>query len=298
MPGVDEVVPERWPTVTQAGNMTFRKLRKRERSDYYTIFVCAQALVTVREAFAVAPGIQSARVTALRIDGRSVYGEPYVSCLMAAAFDRPVLAAVLWESASAVDVVNQAAKERLLKQSGPSKDLTPLDLSSEPELQALVHSIDLRDLGQESAGVHTGSAMSPARKPSPATRTAVAEPIPGPATDALKYIAQCRKKVDALIPTAGAPSDAALSEMQQVVQSGIDLAVNTMTEVSNRVIAYVKAGGAREQRGRAALPYVEKAMAAAKAITENAKGRNPYSLLSDAEDVLRPLEIAYRHVAA
>jgi hypothetical protein len=32
-------------------------------------------------------------------------------------------------------------------------------------------------------------------------------------------------------------------------------------------------------------------------ITESPKG-NPYSLLSNAEDVLRPLELAYRHVAA
>ena len=71
-----------------------------------------------------------------------------------------------------------------------------------------------------------------------------------------------------------------------------------MTEVANHVFANVTAGCAREHRGRAALPYVEKAMAAAKAITENPKGRNPYSLLSDAEDVLRPLEVAYRHVAA
>jgi hypothetical protein len=84
--------------------------------------------------------------------------------------------------------------------------------------------------------------------------------------------------------------------MQQLVQSGVDLAVRTMTEVANQVFAQVKAGGAREQRGRAALPYVEKAMAAAKGITESPKSRNPYDLLCDAEDVLRPLEIAYRHV--
>jgi hypothetical protein len=67
---------------------------------------------------------------------------------------------------------------------------------------------------------------------------------------------------------------------------------------ANLVFAHVKAGGAREQRGRAALPYVTKAMDAAKAITSNPKGRNPYDLLCDAEDVLRPLEIAHRHVAA
>jgi hypothetical protein len=76
VPGIDEVVPERWPTTTQAGNLSFKKLAERERSDYYTLFVCAQVLVTIREAFAVAPGIQTARVTALRIDGHSIYGAP------------------------------------------------------------------------------------------------------------------------------------------------------------------------------------------------------------------------------
>ena len=58
------------------------------------MFVCAQVLVTIREAFAVAPGIQTARVTALRIDGQSVYGEPHVVCLLAAAVDRTSLSAV------------------------------------------------------------------------------------------------------------------------------------------------------------------------------------------------------------
>ena len=36
VPALDEVVPERWPTTTQAGNLSFQKLPKRERSDYYT----------------------------------------------------------------------------------------------------------------------------------------------------------------------------------------------------------------------------------------------------------------------
>jgi hypothetical protein len=78
---------------------------------------------------------------------------------------------------------------------------------------------------------------------------------------------------------------------------GFNLSVNTLTEVSKRVFADIMAGGARERRGRPAVPYLEQAMAATKAVTLNTKGRNPYRLLSDAEDVLRPLEIAYGHVA-
>src|ERR671936_218685 len=62
-------------------------------SDCYTLFVCGQVLVTVREAFAVAPGIRSARVAALRIDARDAYGQPKVSCLLAVRFEREGLAA-------------------------------------------------------------------------------------------------------------------------------------------------------------------------------------------------------------
>jgi hypothetical protein len=32
-------VPERWPSITNAGNTPFRKLGKRQRSGFYTIFV-------------------------------------------------------------------------------------------------------------------------------------------------------------------------------------------------------------------------------------------------------------------
>src|SRR4029453_18470297 len=52
-----EVVPERMPGRTQAGNLTLRKLPKGERSALYGLLVFGHLLVTMREAFAVAPDI-------------------------------------------------------------------------------------------------------------------------------------------------------------------------------------------------------------------------------------------------
>ena len=55
VPGED-AVPERLPATTQAGNLTLRKLPKGERSALYLLLVAGHVLVTLREAFAVAPG--------------------------------------------------------------------------------------------------------------------------------------------------------------------------------------------------------------------------------------------------
>lgn len=61
VPGID-VVPERMPRMTDAGNLTFNKLTKTRRNSYYLALVCGYALVTVRETLAVVPRIDSVRV--------------------------------------------------------------------------------------------------------------------------------------------------------------------------------------------------------------------------------------------
>src|SRR5436190_1939789 len=58
------VVPERKPGVTPAGNLSLKKLTKTETADAYKQLVCGHVVVTLREAFAVAPGVQSAGVVA------------------------------------------------------------------------------------------------------------------------------------------------------------------------------------------------------------------------------------------
>jgi len=60
------IVPERMPGRTASGNLSLRKLNNRERSALYTEAVMGHALVTIKEALAVAPGIQSVRLVALR----------------------------------------------------------------------------------------------------------------------------------------------------------------------------------------------------------------------------------------
>jgi hypothetical protein len=111
--------------------------------------VCGQILVTVRETFAVAPGLFSARVVVLRNDGRDVYGQPVMPCLAAVNIDRGALIGVRWADADAVDILNAVAREKLSNQKGRSKELAPIDLTTEPDIAALVKTVDLEDLATE-----------------------------------------------------------------------------------------------------------------------------------------------------
>ena len=80
-------VPERKPTTTPAGNLSLKKLTKREAADFYKVVVCGHVLVTVKEAFAVAPAVAGARVAAVRVTGDDAYGRPH-EVVLAAHFRR------------------------------------------------------------------------------------------------------------------------------------------------------------------------------------------------------------------
>lgn len=79
----ESTVPERMPRTTQAGNLTLRKLPKGE--PLYALLISGHVLVTLGEAFAVAPGIPAARVIELRSSGPDAYGNARLECIMAGA---------------------------------------------------------------------------------------------------------------------------------------------------------------------------------------------------------------------
>jgi hypothetical protein len=145
VPGVD-AVPERKPATTTAGNLTLKKLTKRETADFYKLLVCGYTLATVKEAFAVAPGLTHVRVVALRLAGRDAYGNARVEAVLGARFARVALGGVRWADADASVVVNDTSEDLTVKQAGPSKDLGALDLSAETDIASLVATVDIEDL--------------------------------------------------------------------------------------------------------------------------------------------------------
>jgi hypothetical protein len=108
--------------------------------------VFGHVLATVREAFAVAPGLDAARVVAFRSNGLDSYGRPRVDLLLAARFTRDALNGIQWDRAEAPDVVQDAASDLLLNVKGQAKELHPINLTNEPELAQLVAHIDADDL--------------------------------------------------------------------------------------------------------------------------------------------------------
>lgn len=139
-------VPERQPTTTAAGNLSLKKLTKREIADLYKLLVYGHALVTVKETFAVAPALASTRVVALRATGPDAYGKVRPEVVLAARFERERLVGIHWSQADATQVMNDASSERIFIQKGSAQELAVIDLAKEPELAAVVKAVDFEDL--------------------------------------------------------------------------------------------------------------------------------------------------------
>lgn len=129
VPGVD-AVPDRRSTLTAAGNLSLKKLTKTETGQAYKALVVGHVLLTVREAFAVAPALGTARIVAVRMSARAA-PEP----LLAAGFSRARLAGVDWTH-SATGVLDDFADDVLITEKGVTREIQVLDLTTEPELRS------------------------------------------------------------------------------------------------------------------------------------------------------------------
>lgn len=141
-----EAMPAKKPALTPTGRPTLKALLKKEGADWHKIAVCGCAVVTVKEAFAVAPGLRAARIVAVALSERDAYGNQKPQILLAARFERRRLQDVGWADADAVQVVNDTSTELQLRQVGVTKALTPLELSDQPQLAALLSQFDYGDL--------------------------------------------------------------------------------------------------------------------------------------------------------
>jgi hypothetical protein len=139
----EDAVPERLPSTTQAGNLTLRKLPKGERSALYLLLIAGHVLVTLREAFAVAPGVDAARVIAVRRSGPDIYGRPVLDCIVAGRWTRMAFNGVRWTDADAGNILAGTATELVLNEK--RGQILPVDLSSEPEIRDLLSTMDTTD---------------------------------------------------------------------------------------------------------------------------------------------------------
>jgi hypothetical protein len=130
-PPVDSVLPESKADVTPTGRPTIKKRTKTERNDLYLAAVMSHALVTVKEAFAVAPALEEARILAI-IDHDHV-----LVAFVYARFEQRDLANVDWQNLYPEEITVAVAKDGVVS----SKDPSALRLGGQPELLQAVEQI-------------------------------------------------------------------------------------------------------------------------------------------------------------
>jgi hypothetical protein len=137
-----EVIPDRLPSRTEAGNLSLRAMAKGTRNDFYAQYVCGHVLAVVRETFAVAPGIGDVHVVAVRQRPPDAYGKVHHEAVLAGAFARPALTGVAWDTTDAATIFDQVATECVVRRAGQARELSPLDLTGHDDLAAMLASID------------------------------------------------------------------------------------------------------------------------------------------------------------
>jgi len=140
-------MPQKKPDVTPTGRPTIKAVPKKEAAAWHATAVAGCILVTVKEAFAVAPALQSVRIVAATTPERDAYGNRRPEVLVAAKFERGRLEGVQWETTESVRILNDVTTELQLKQVGAAKTLSPLPLDDEPGLRELLDAIDYEELG-------------------------------------------------------------------------------------------------------------------------------------------------------
>ncbi|MEV0569771.1 TerD family protein [Dactylosporangium sp. NPDC050588] len=140
MVGTVDAMPDRKPTLTAAGAPSSAKRTKKERADLYLRWLASTVLATVKEAFAVAPGVTEARVLVIRRDPAATDPAGYLAAVYAGRFHRQALVTWNWALVNPVEELVRAPDARLHRK-GAALQLVALDLHAEPELGAVLSAV-------------------------------------------------------------------------------------------------------------------------------------------------------------
>jgi hypothetical protein len=113
----------------------------------HLLLIAGHVLVTLREAFAVAPGAGAARVVAVRRTGPGIYGRPTLDCMLAGRWTRTAFNGVRWADADAGSILAGTAAELVLNHK--RSQVFPVGLSTEPEIRGLLSTLDTTDPAAE-----------------------------------------------------------------------------------------------------------------------------------------------------
>jgi hypothetical protein len=145
MVGPPQMIPDQKPVLTPAGRSTLRKRNKTDRNALYAAALGSTVLATVKEGFAVAPSVEEIRILVVCKNPQALTPSTYLSAIYAARFHRESLQRWTWPRVEPTEAL-LTAPDAMLQRKGTTQEITPLDLSDEPDLAAVMERLraDLR----------------------------------------------------------------------------------------------------------------------------------------------------------
>jgi hypothetical protein len=137
--GHPDVIPQRTPAITPAGKRTLRKRTKSDCNTLYLSSLASHVLATLKEGFAVCPGLVATSVLVVRRDPTPDDNEELVA-IYAATFSQQMVRKLDWHHVDPTTVLQQP-NDRLLNLKGQAQNVAALDLRDEPELQAVLEQL-------------------------------------------------------------------------------------------------------------------------------------------------------------
>lgn len=130
------VLPERDWSITDAGNLSVKKMTAGQRNNYYFDLVFSQLVATLNEAFAVAPGLKEISLILVRNRANEKLGKIALDCLGFGTASRDSLAKALQEP-SPFSIIMQAT-DFWENDIDDNLKLRAMDLSNQPEIKTLL----------------------------------------------------------------------------------------------------------------------------------------------------------------
>ncbi len=135
--GPGTIVPDRTPAFTPTGRPTAKRRTKSERNALYVDALGSSVLATVREAFAVAPSVDTARIVVLRRYPDATTPSEFLTAIYLAAFRRAQMDHANWtmlDPGAALLV----AEDAQFKRKGAAADVVSLDVTADEQIAQML----------------------------------------------------------------------------------------------------------------------------------------------------------------
>lgn len=131
-----DLIPKREVTQTPTGKPTHKRRTKRAINALYAEIMASHVIATAKEALATGPGLDEARVLAVR--GDQLGGELQLIPLYVGSFDRPSLARNDWHDLNVLTFVEAHGE---IKYKGQAHEVAPLPTKADPGLRPALDEI-------------------------------------------------------------------------------------------------------------------------------------------------------------